>query len=124
MKKNLVLLLALSLLLALTACTSKASHEDVDNKTAKQMIDDNKVEVIDVRTAEEYAEGHIPEASLLPLEELETRISELDKDKTYLFVCRSGNRSGQAAQILIDKGFKDVYNLKTGMNEWPYDVEK
>lgn len=124
MKKNLVLLLALSLLLALTACTSKASYEDIDNEAAKQMIDDNKVEVIDVRTAEEYAEGHIPVASLLPLEELESRISELDKEKSYLFVCRSGNRSSQAAQILIDKGFKNVYNLKTGMNEWTYDIEK
>ncbi|QED46657.1 rhodanese-like domain-containing protein [Cytobacillus dafuensis] len=124
MKKKLFLLLALSLLLALTACSSKASYENIDNEAAKKLIEDNKVEVIDVRTLEEYAEGHIPESSLLPLQELETRISELNKEKSYLLVCRSGNRSGQAAQILIDNGFTNIYNLKTGMNEWPFDVVK
>ena len=124
MKKNLFLLLALSFLLALTACSSKASYEDINNEAAKKLIDDKKVEVIDVRTPEEYAEGHIPESALLPLQEIETRLSELDKDKSYLLVCRSGNRSSQAAQILINNGFTSVYNLKTGMNEWPYDVVK
>jgi len=124
MRKKLVLLLALSLLLALTACSSMASYKDIDNEAAKKLIDDNEVEVIDVRTLEEYAEGHIPEASLLPLQELEARISELDKEKSYLLVCRSGNRSSQAAQILIGKGFTNIYNLKAGMNEWPYDVVK
>lgn len=124
MKKNLLLLLALSFLLALTACSNEASYEDIDNAEAKKLIDENKVEVIDVRTPEEYAEGHIPEASLLPLQELEARISELNKDTPYLLVCRSGNRSSQAAQILINNGFTNVYNLQTGMNTWPYDVVK
>ncbi|MFO1446358.1 rhodanese-like domain-containing protein [Bacillus sp. Bva_UNVM-123] len=122
MRKYLVLLFASILLLA--ACSSKASYEDIDNETAQKLIEDHKVEVIDVRTAEEFAEGRIPVATLLPLNELEARISELDKDKSYLFVCRSGNRSSQAAQILIDNGFKNVYNLTTGMNQWPYDIEK
>lgn len=122
MRKYLVLLFASILLL--TGCSSKASYEDIDNETAQKLIEDHKVEVIDVRTAEEFAEGRIPVATLLPLNELEARISELDKDKSYLFVCRSGNRSSQAAQILIDNGFENVYNLTTGMNQWPYDIEK
>ncbi|WP_232233725.1 rhodanese-like domain-containing protein [Bacillus sp. J33] len=80
--------------------------------------------MIDVRFEEEYAEGHIPGAALIPLPVLEEKIDQLDKEKLYLVVCRSGTRSAQASQLLADNGFKKIYNMENGMNEWSFETEK
>lgn len=88
------------------------------------MIDEGKVIVLDVRTPEEYNSGHIPDAELVPLQVLDGMSSELKKDKSYLIVCRSGNRSQQASEILAEKGFKDIYNMSGGMNSWTYNLEQ
>jgi rhodanese-related sulfurtransferase len=120
MKKLTIILFAL---LLLGGC-SGASYKTVSADKAKDMIENHKLEIIDVRTAEEFAEGHIPNATLIPLDELEQNESKLDKNKTYLMVCRSGNRSGQASDILVKKGYKNIYNLSGGMNEWTGEVTK
>ena len=65
--------------------------------------------IVDVRTQEEYDEGHIEGALLLPVKELEDRLNELPKDKPIIVYCRSGNRSRTAAEILINNGFTKVY---------------
>ncbi|MBP2242746.1 rhodanese-related sulfurtransferase [Cytobacillus eiseniae] len=124
MKKHLCVLFSCAFLFVLAACSNNASYENIDNERAKEMIDNEQAEVIDVRSIEEYEAGHIPDATVLPLDEMNERISELDKDKTYILVCKSGNRSGQAGEILAENGFNDIYNIETGMNEWPYEVEK
>lgn len=81
--------------------------------------------ILDVRTAGEVKDGKIPGASLLNLmdRQFSEKIDKLDKEKTYLVYCRSGNRSGQACAIMADKGFKKVYNLEGGINYWPYNIE-
>ncbi|MBS4190010.1 rhodanese-like domain-containing protein [Bacillus sp. FJAT-49705] len=114
MKKFFLFIFIASLL---AGCSSNASYENVSIAEAKQLIDGNKVNVIDVRSVEEFNEGHIPGATLIPLPELEGRIDELDKDQHYLIICRSGNRSAQASEILIENGFKHVSNVEKGMNE-------
>lgn len=82
---------------------------------------DTSLVLLDVRTPEEYNGplGHIDGSLLIPLSELESRISELDKykDKEIIVYCRSGNRSHTATGILLDKGFKAV-NMLGGMKAW------
>ncbi|WP_456271258.1 rhodanese-like domain-containing protein [Bacillus sp. AK031] len=87
------------------------------------MIDSEEVTVLDVRNVEEYEEGHIADSLLIPLNDLENRLKELDKNKTYIVVCRTGNRSSQAAEILRSTGFTDVYNLQSGISAWSYPLE-
>lgn len=114
---------AFMLLLLITGC-SAGSYTNVSVDEAKEMIDNGEVEVIDVRTPEEFNAGHIPDSKLMPLQVIEGMLSELDKDKKYLIVCRSGNRSAEASGILAENGFKNIYNMTGGMNDWKYDIEQ
>lgn len=114
---------AILLLLFITGC-SASSYTDVSVDEAKEMIDNGEVEVIDVRTPEEFAAGHIPGAKLVPLQVLESMQSELNKEQKYVVVCRSGNRSTEASGILAENSFKNIYNMTGGMNEWTYDIEQ
>lgn len=81
--------------------------------------------VLDVRTAEEYAQGHIPAAQNIDVlkEDFLQNISGLDKSKTYLLYCRSGKRSGKALQLMKEKGFDRVKHLKGGFEAWKGPVE-
>lgn len=121
MKKSAVLLVLL-LVLGLSAC-SMEGYRNVTADEAKELIDKKEVVVLDVRTAEEYQGGHIPNATLIPLQELENRMKELDPSATYLVVCRSGNRSAQASEILTTNSFKSIYNMTGGMNTWGYEIK-
>lgn len=78
--------------------------------------------IIDVREPFEYEEGHIPAAVLLPLGELPRRLSELDRERETVFVCRSGNRSGMATAWLRRQGYGNVRNMLGGMLAWEGDV--
>lgn len=121
--KKVTYLFVLLLVVILAACGSgNEGYRNVDAKQAKQLIDDNKVTVIDVRTQEEFQEGHIPNAILIPVQELEGKLKELQKEEPYLIVCRSGNRSAQASEILGNNGFKKIYNMMGGMNTWEYET--
>jgi rhodanese-related sulfurtransferase len=79
--------------------------------------------LLDVRTREEFASGHIAGALLIPVQELERRMDELEdsRTKTIIAYCRTGNRSGRAAAMLSAKGFT-VFNMKGGIVEW--DAER
>lgn len=94
------------------------NYQDVSVTEAKQMINQEKMTILDVRTPEEFAEGHIRNAVLIPLQDLSQKMDELDPKQSYLVVCRSGNRSAQASELLIQKGFTNVYNMTGGMNSW------
>lgn len=73
--------------------------------------------VIDVRQPEEYRNGHIIGAKLIPLGELQKRLSELPKDKEIVCVCASGNRSSLATKMLMKAGY-NVLNMDGGMFKW------
>ncbi len=68
-------------------------------------------QLVDVRTPEEYASGHIAGSVNIPVEELDARKGEISKDEAVVLYCRSGNRSNQAAQILDRAGYTGVYDL-------------
>jgi rhodanese-related sulfurtransferase len=73
--------------------------------------------LLDVRTSEEFASGHIHSAVNISVESLESRLSEVPTDQPVVVYCRSGNRSAQASQILSQAGYTRIYDLG-GLNDW------
>jgi len=117
------------LLLLSVGCSSDNAVDDSQSNQvtaveAKKMIDERKIQVIDVRTPEEFNAGHIPGAKSIPLQEIEQRMDELNKDQAYLLVCRSGSRSLQAQVILEEHGFMNTFNMLEGIAQWPYETVK
>lgn len=76
------------------------------------------VQVVDVREADEYAEGHVPGAINIPLSDLQGRYQEIDKAKPVVLVCAKGGRSAMAAELITMKDYSNVYNLLEGTLGW------
>jgi rhodanese-related sulfurtransferase len=76
---------------------------------------DAGTQLIDVREPDEVAQGTIAGAINIPLAQIPGRLDELDRERRVVLLCRSGNRSGQAAEFLTRAGFTDVVNLAGGM---------
>ena len=74
--------------------------------------------VLDVREPDEWAAGHIPGATLIPLGELASRVGDVPRDRSILVVCRSGNRSAEGRDILLNAGLPSVTSLDGGMTDW------
>ena len=105
--------------------TVKAEYKKITAEEAKERMDkDDKVVILDVRTEEEYQEGHVPGAIVIPNETISSEpLEELpDMDQEILVYCRSGNRSAQAAKKLAEAGYTQVYDFG-GIIDWPYDSE-
>jgi thioredoxin len=98
----------------------EAQYKELTAQEAKAFIEKNNPLILDVRTPREYYSGYLPGAVLIPLQQLTERVSEIEKykDKEVLIYCRSGNRSTVAGEILIQKGFKKIYNIRDGMRGW------
>ncbi|PDY46309.1 rhodanese-like domain-containing protein [Bacillus pseudomycoides] len=92
--------------------------KELENKLMNHEV----LHVIDVREVEEVMEGKIPGAIHIPLGLLEFRMHELDKNKEYIMVCRSGGRSSRAVQFLESHGF-GVINMTGGMLDWEGKIE-
>ena len=93
---------------------SKSNDMDISSQEFKEKVENDRGVVIDVRTRDEYDAGHlkITDAQYNWMSgEFHDAVEEMDKDKTYYLYCRSGNRSGQAARMMKDKGFEKVYNV-------------
>jgi len=94
-----------------------ASFESIDAKQAIYLIEtDNNITILDVRTMQEYKQGHLRDATLIPVEHLEKNLDMIkqDKNKKILVYCASGNRSVHAARVLEKHGFKPI-NIKGGI---------
>lgn len=90
----------------------------------KEILQSTSKVVIDVRTPEEYAEGHIPGVPLKPMQEVADWMETLDPEQSYVFVCRSGNRSQRVAEFLHSNGFAHVANYDGGMLVWDGESER
>jgi rhodanese-related sulfurtransferase len=90
----------------------------------KKMAKDEPPQLLDVRTPEEYQEHHIPQARLIPLDTLRENLPELDPNKETIVYCHVGIRGYLASRILLQHGFKRVYNLTGGMLSFPPDFPK
>jgi len=131
MRMKRLMVLALSVLLviglALTGgCVGykAATIEDITPQEAFTLIQNNQDNpdfvIIDVRTPEEFGMQHIENATNINFysETFRDTLNTLDKNKTYLIYCRSGNRSGRALDIMAELNFKEVYNILGGINQW------
>jgi len=90
----------------------------IDVKEAEEMMQRSDVAVIDVRNPDEYANGHVPNATLIPVNSVYARREELPKDKDLIFVCAVGQRSALAAEMAAAAGFTRLYNLEGGTDAW------
>ena len=98
-------------------------HFDLDTKQVIADLETKDIYVLDVRTRQEYQEGHIKNAHLIPVDELENRLHELPSERPIYIYCRSGQRANTAKRKLIEKGFREVYNFG-GVVQWPYELVK
>lgn len=129
MKKGLCLLLAGILSILLCACTDtkenkEAVYMNITAEEAKKIMDtESEYVILDVRTEEEFAQGHIPGAMLIPdyaiREEAEKALP--DKDALILVYCRSGRRSKNAAETLAELGYTNIREFG-GILDWPYET--
>ena len=113
--------LLLFLLTLLAACSTTVGIETVSAADAASLLDDRpEVAIIDVRTPEEFGEGHIAGATMIDFyrADFRDRIAELDRDAPYVIYCRSGNRSGQTKDIMAELGFTDVTDIDGGVVAW------
>ena len=128
MKKLTLILLAVMLL---TACgqdkenDQEAVYVNITAEEAKRIMDTEEGYIIlDVRTQEEYDQGHIPGAIVISHEEIEEKAEDvlMDKDQLILVYCRSGRRSKIAAEALVEQGYTNIKEFG-GIIDWPYEVE-
>ena len=117
----------IGLILLLVAGCSQTSAADIQPVTAQQadeLIQANNGNpdfiILDLRTPREFDQGHIAGARLIDYynPQFTQRLKELDRSKTYLIYCRTGNRSGRTMNMIADMGFGKIYHLKAGIVEW------
>ncbi len=100
-------------------------YQQISQDEAKTIMDSGEqIVIVDVRTEEEYAQGHIVDAICIPNEMIDEEVTQKlpDKEQTILVYCRSGNRSRQAAQKLADLGYTDIREFG-GIQTWEYETE-
>ena len=113
--------IGVALTLALSGCGGGSNAvENVDAPTFSQVVTEPGVVTLDVRTPQEFAEGHIAGAINIDAEaaDFEAQLGTLDKGTHYAIYCRSGNRSGVASAKMADLGFTKVTNLDGGVIDW------
>ena len=98
----------------------QARYREVSSSEAVEIINKEQPVILDVRTPGEYSRGHLQNAVLIPVQQLQGRLGDLAayKDREILIYCASGNRSTVASKILIDNGFKQIVNLRYGIYDW------
>ena len=122
MKRKIIAIISTLLLFLLISCADGASYQKITPQEAMEIMTAKESYVLlDVRSESEYAEQHIEGALLLPGPELQSRVENVIPDKnTLIFVyCRSGQRSAQAARLLVSLGYTNVYDIG-GIQTWPY----
>ncbi|MNP60958.1 putative adenylyltransferase/sulfurtransferase MoeZ [compost metagenome] len=97
--------------------TFKIPSSITAQEVAEQIETGKSLNLLDVRELAEWLEGHVEGAKHIPLSQLVERQKELDLDQEIIIMCRSGNRSGLACELLHEKGYK-VVNMTGGLNEW------
>ena len=129
--RGLIIMLLISLsLFGMTACDGEnnktSTYEQITAEQAKKIMDNEQdYIIIDARTEEEFAEGHIENAILIPEYEIKDRAEKELPDKEHLILvyCRSGRRSKIASEELVKLGYTNVKEFG-GIIDWPYDVVK
>jgi rhodanese-related sulfurtransferase len=118
--KLFVFLLSLCFALPMSAETPATKVTHVDAEAAAKFVQEKKVDVLDVRTADEFKEGHIAGAKNIDFTEntFAALVKELDKTKPLLVHCAAGGRSTKSLEVLKKEGFTNVYHLDGGFKNW------
>ena len=128
MKKEILItgMAFLALGVCATSCSNRTAITTVQAAEATALVSKKNLVILDVRTPQEFAEGHLPGAVNIDFlhSSFKDRISQLGKKKKYLVYCRSGHRSTQAADIMHQLGFKQVTNMTGGIMQWQGPVIK
>ncbi|GLI37623.1 rhodanese-like domain-containing protein [Geobacter hydrogenophilus] len=107
------------IVLALVATVLAAGYRDIKATEAKSLLAANKkVFLLDVRTPEEFGQGRLQGAVLIPINEVERRIGEIPRNRPIVVYCAVGSRSGLVAGFLSRKGYREVYNVSDGIVGW------
>lgn len=114
------LMLLITCLFTLQLGWSEGASHLQNTKTYQALMNDETVQLIDVRTADEFNAGTIGKAQNIDYlsEDFKANLASLNKDEPVYVFCRSGNRSEKARNIMLDLGFKEVYDLQGGYNAW------
>ena len=106
-----------------SAAVDNSAYHKISAEEAKKMMDKGGVTIVDVRRQDEYDQGHIKDAILVPNETISDTQPEAlpDKDAVLLIYCRSGRRSSEAANKLVAQGYTQVYDFG-GIIDWPYET--
>ena len=128
--KRIIVLLFVSTALIFISCKEepKTQVELVTPEEMQELTEMEGVQIVDVRTPEEYKEGHIENSQNIDYysDDFETEIQKLDKSKPVIVYCKSGNRSGKCTDKLKDAGFVKIYDLDGGIAKWKfkgYDIQ-
>lgn len=130
--KRMIIILAIIIIISIGIFIFKKGHESnvqyvkISAKEAKEIIDNNSdIIILDVRREDEYQTGHIEGAVCIPNEVISSQAENLlpDKEQEILVYCRSGNRSSQATNKLLDLGYTNVRDFG-GIIDWPYKITK
>lgn len=124
---GMLFVLTLSSIVGCSSNNGESGYGDIDSTKALKLVEENeKTLVIDVRGTDAYAEGHLANAINIPFDEFEDKVADLEgyKDQTIILICNTGNKSGKAAKMLVEKGFTNVYNAEDGMDEFDYKTVK
>jgi rhodanese-related sulfurtransferase len=123
--KRLILLLFITTAVALS-CKETTPEQDIKLVTPEEMKELSQmdgVQLVDVRTPEEFMEGHIKGFQNIDFmsDSFQEDIEKLDKNKPVIVYCKSGNRSGKSCKIMKEKGFVKIYDLEGGIEKWKYE---
>ena len=104
----------------LTMARQDEPYHRVNSDEAAQMLEKDGAVIIDVRGDDEWATGHVKGAIHIPVDDLQSRIDELPRDKTLLFICATGRRAGRACEIAATLGYSSekLYNVEDGTPTW------
>lgn len=122
-KRMIVVICALMLMSACTSVKNISQNRKITAEQAKEMMDSQKVVVLDVRTLEEFNSGHIENAILIPDTDISSKAGKIltDKNAKILVYCRTGRRSKIASDELVKMGYTNVYDFG-GITDWKYDI--
>jgi rhodanese-related sulfurtransferase len=117
--------LKLTIIFLLFSCNQTANliFQDINSDELELMINKEDLTLLDVRTTAEYSNGHLISAVNINYygENFDDEIDRLDKLKPIVVYCKSGGRSSKSALKLVEKGFKKIYNLKGGFDQWVFN---
>lgn len=127
--KNTILSLLVLLIVTCVGCGDRtvvetdgapeaAALKNVSVEEASRALESKKAQFVDVRTSAEYTGGHAAGAVNLPLDSLAGNLGGLDRERPVYVICESGRRSQKGAEILMQNGFREIYNVEGGTSAW------